>query len=408
MSKRTASEMEGTGTPARPPAAVSDRTVNDDLSICARLATGDLADATVETVTQDTLARLRELSPLAAALVSVKVVRNERRNFINIRLRREVLPTVFYERRASCTAFYALSDDLHPYAVLNLVAASGDLVDTVGALTDPICADILAVTDAFKRRFRIGGERYACVLGAEGKEFSSLKDALPLMRRCDAKLAFCIRMRVATAMYHERLPILRMFDTAQVRAFSGPDRAAACAGAAYMRNLTERGFARLKTNFLTSVFQHKGADTCFEFHLSDKFEPFAIVIALDPDGSGNLVRLSRAQVDELSAALDAFKAKFAAELGEEPLSFHYTSLAERLATDSFAEASGVATAHKAHSTVFHLKVRLPTAFYVASLPVLQALDMDRLLALDPVRYNFGRACVAWSDVRATLAGECDV
>ena len=159
----------------------------------------------------------------------------------------------------------------------------------------------------------------------------------------------------------------------------------------FVQHLVERrSTLQLKANFLTTVFAMRTADTVFEFHLSDKVEPYAIIIAFDPESDELLVQLSRQQLAGLREAIKAFMRRH--RLPE--ARFHYTGLEERQATDRFVSDQGIRREAKAHSTVFHLKMQVPHDFYVARFPMLGAMDLGRMMALDPVQYNYSRTTMS--------------
>ena len=113
----------------------------------------------------------------------------------------------------------------------------------------------------------------------------------------------------------------------------------------------------MKAEFATLLFHHFLHGVFYCFFLSDKLEPFVIITAVHPV-EGKLHRLTHAQVDDLQAALRAFKDRH----GVHDETYHYTSLAERDEAEVFSRAGGAAAkASKAHSAHFHLKMRIATA-----------------------------------------------
>ena len=110
----------------------------------------------------------------------------------------------------------------------------------------------------------------------------------------------------------------------------------------------------------------------YDVHLSDKFEPFAVVAAIHRE-RGKLMRLNPDQLADLELVLAEFRQKFGLR-GE---TYHYTSYEERMATDAFVAGGGASTASKAHSSDFHLKIRVSSAMYH------HAPDLALLLACCP-------------------------
>lgn len=65
--------------------------------------------------------------------------------------------------------------------------------------------------------------------------------------------------------------------------------------------------------------------------------------------------------------------------------------------------------NKAHSTDFHLKIRIGTRMYMDMLPVFTLLRLSVLREhIEPVQYNFTRETQAWDDTRATLMKEASL
>lgn len=326
----------------------------------AKLSGGDM-----EAMKREALAKLAAFHPLLPHVITVKIVVNQRRNFINIRVRRELLATKMHVARGSFHFFYVFSDCFEPYINVHIVdtAALGDVTST-RQLTEEACNALLSATEEFKKANNVHNEKYKCTLSGSPKEFSSLEEALALMRGKD--FPFTMQIRVATGMYCDNMPIMALFRADKgdlwgrarqlFEACARNDRDQLLEVDAFARNITERDRCALKSNFLTTVFVARKLDTCFEFHLSDKFEPYVIIIAFGPR-TQNLVQLTRLQTEALRQAIEEFVAQ---NQIAEPPRFHYTTWAERKETDEFA---GVKSETKAHSTVFHLKLRVSDEFY---------------------------------------------
>eukprot|EP01116_Phalansterium_solitarium_P005005 TRINITY_DN1625_c1_g2_i1.p2 TRINITY_DN1625_c1_g2~~TRINITY_DN1625_c1_g2_i1.p2 ORF type:complete len:279 (-),score=107.82 TRINITY_DN1625_c1_g2_i1:133-969(-) len=154
----------------------------------------------------------------------------------------------------------------------------------------------------------------------------------------------------------------------------------------------------VRKDYVTLCYQehHEGIYYCF--FLSDKIEPFVTITAVHPD-DGKLHRLTRSQVVALARTIDNFKAKFGIS-GE---SYHYTGLRERQETDEFVDSGGTQRGNKAHSSHFHLKLRVSTKMTPDRLPVYQLFDLGALReAVEPVRYNFSRTTLPWNEVYPLL------
>ena len=139
----------------------------------------------------------------------------------------------------------------------------------------------------------------------------------------------------------------------------------------------------------------------YEFHLSDKFEPYCIVIAIDRD-EGKLIVLSKNHIVDLEQALVTFKKKY----GIANESYHYTPWSERKATDDFVRGGGAAMKSKAHSTDFHLKMRIGSRMYRGKFAIFGSFDFERIKQrVEPVMYNCSRECMPWQEIKAVLIKE---
>ena len=131
----------------------------------------------------------------------------------------------------------------------------------------------------------------------------------------------------------------------------------------------------------------------YGFFASDKLEPYVIVSVIGP--RGRLPFLSCAQLDLLVVAIQEFKEAY----GISDESYHYTPAKERLETDLFVREGGADRHMKAHSSHFHLKMRIATGMYLDAVKVLGLVDFAYLRKeLEPVRYNYSRESVSFEVV----------
>lgn len=177
------------------------------------------------------------------------------------------------------------------------------------------------------------------------------------------------------------------------------------------------------------LFQFPGSDGVrYCFLLSDKLEPFIIIVAVSPQ-YGKLRRLQPHHIEDLHTAIVAFKDRYGVLnvghfevwkatlvyflflLAELPFffssrpkeSYHYTPLDDREEADSLAASGQLSYSSKAHSTHFHLKIRVATGMYKERFPVLQLVDFDKLReCTDHVKYNYRRETVSWAEVKAMM------
>ncbi|KAH3745752.1 hypothetical protein Pelo_12833 [Pelomyxa schiedti] len=133
----------------------------------------------------------------------------------------------------------------------------------------------------------------------------------------------------------------------------------------------------------------------FCYFISDKLEPYVILTVVDPQ-VGRLHRLTKAQVGHLAQSLEKFRVRF----GISNETYHYTPLRERQETDTFVRTGdkrGIPPpGTKAHSSHFHLKIRVATKMLEARMPIYSLLNIGALReAVEPVKYSFSRVSLDW-------------
>ncbi len=355
---------------------------------------------------------LGTVDPLLPHLCVVKVVRNERRCFINIRVKREYLRLIFHQRHGDVFYCFFPDDTLDPFVkIIALHKHEGELRPLSPAHDAPLQTSIAA----FKAFHQIVNESYCFQdpLSHQRILAPTLAETLGVARARPPH-QYNLSMRIATAMYRHKMPITLPLDLGAAQALIARARTCTTRGAAWqsMQGTTLRTLLQvnetpdrqppinveLRSNFMMCLFAVERQGVLYEIHLSDKFEPYAIACAIHP-AFGLLMRLTKQQVDDLTAVIGEFKHRFNIA-GE---SYHYTTLAERLKTDEHARQAGVPLQSKAHSTDFHLKIRVPTLLCRNTLAVMQLVDFPRMRTeLEPVAYQYSRETLTWEQVLPLL------
>jgi hypothetical protein len=158
----------------------------------------------------------------------------------------------------------------------------------------------------------------------------------------------------------------------------------------------------INKNYVPTLFAVEKSGCLFGFYASDKIEPYVIITALAPEG-GKIFKLTTAQLNHLIDAIAEFKRKF----GISNEMYHYTPVSERQETDRFVNTGGADLKSKAHSTHFHLKLRIASAMYADTTSVLKLINFNRIKSeLEPVRYNYNRESVDWATALAAMKVDC--
>ncbi len=79
---------------------------------------GPLSRDDQEELKAQTLDRLADIDPILRHIMDVKVVRNERRNFLNVRIKQDYATMLFQQRHHDVFHCFFLSDKLEPLVSL--------------------------------------------------------------------------------------------------------------------------------------------------------------------------------------------------------------------------------------------------------------------------------------------------
>eukprot|EP00211_Chloroparvula_japonica_P016445 CAMPEP_0119120052 /NCGR_PEP_ID=MMETSP1310-20130426/1272_1 /TAXON_ID=464262 /ORGANISM="Genus nov. species nov., Strain RCC2339" /LENGTH=215 /DNA_ID=CAMNT_0007109515 /DNA_START=103 /DNA_END=750 /DNA_ORIENTATION=+ len=136
----------------------------------------------------------------------------------------------------------------------------------------------------------------------------------------------------------------------------------------------------VKQDFQDMIYKQSDGDgnhCCF--FLSNKFEPFVIVIILN-DREGRLTYLNSQTVELLKEAILKFKAHF--QIQSE--GYYYTQTAER-----HREAKGFNASNRSHSHDFHLKIRIATQMLVDHMKIYDVINLpEHRNTVEIFRYQF--------------------
>ncbi len=75
-------------------------------------------------IKRETLKRLGDLDPILQHIMDVKLVRNERRNFINVRIKADYTTLLFQHSEHGVFNCFFLSDKLEPFVTITVVTHS--------------------------------------------------------------------------------------------------------------------------------------------------------------------------------------------------------------------------------------------------------------------------------------------
>lgn len=166
-------------------------------------------------IKEEALLRLSAVDPLFKHIMEIKIVMNPRRNFINVVIKKEYIPLIFFERHGDVFYCFFLSDKLEPFAIITaLHIHQGRLI----RLSEDQLDDLKVAVDNFKKKFGITMETYHYTSLAERETTEKdFKDGNVSRSNKSHSRHWHLKMRVATGMCQEKLPILKMLNLNNAR-----------------------------------------------------------------------------------------------------------------------------------------------------------------------------------------------
>ena len=190
------------------PAADSDACVGENVQLAERLrhTAQPLSPPQVQEIERCALVALGRLDPLLRHLVTVKLVRNERRNFINIRIHKCYVPLVHAQTAASGTRYlFCLSVHLEPFVNVFAVHPELGVRDSWGAIDS---TELQQACASFKARHGVHGETYRhCDSEPPADDLAAV---LRSAAAAPGPGAFSLAIRIATQMFTALAPTLRL------------------------------------------------------------------------------------------------------------------------------------------------------------------------------------------------------
>lgn len=184
--------------------------VTEDVKLIDSLSKGKIDRYLQEDIKREAIERLYSIEPILKHILEIKIVSNPRRNFINVILKKEYLPLIFYERLDDVYFCFFVSDKLEPYVIITaLHVEKGRLINLNRKLMDGLKNAIYN----FKRKFGISNEGYHYTSLKERNETESSvsKGDISFQNKSHSR-HWHLKMRIATGMYTQKLPILNLFD----------------------------------------------------------------------------------------------------------------------------------------------------------------------------------------------------
>jgi hypothetical protein len=187
--------------------------VGADVQLAERLrhTAEPLPASEVQAVEQAALHALAALDPLLRHLVTVKLVRNERRNFVNLRIHKEYVPLVHSQTaHPSGTRYlFCLSLFIEPFVTVFAVHPSAGRCNTWGGIDG---AELSQAVASFKARHGVRGEsyRYSDTQPPAGTLDAAVRGSRGRPGREKGGAPFRLEIRVATQMFTGLVPTLRL------------------------------------------------------------------------------------------------------------------------------------------------------------------------------------------------------
>ena len=156
-----------------------------------------------------------------------------------------------------------------------------------------------------------------------------------------------------------------------------------------------------RRNFINMIVKQEYQDMVFLksahgmhccFFMSNKFEPFVIVILLSEQLGRRMVYLDKAAMGLLEGAVAEFKERY--QIQNE--GYYYTQTNVR-----HAEAQGFNSQNRSHGHDFHMKIRISSHMLIDKMPIYKVVNLNRIRSeLEVLRYQFeNRQLDDWNTVK---------
>lgn len=161
-------------------------------------------------IEEDAKIALSLIDPLLYHTMAIKVVKNPRRNFINVRVKDDYVGLLFHKQIEGIFYCFFISDKLEPFIIITAVHPE---IGKLPTLTNGQVTHLREAIIAFKDKYGIAQETYHYTGLGERKatdEFSRAGHCSGRNRSHSSH--FHVKMRIATEMYKQRFPVLNLFD----------------------------------------------------------------------------------------------------------------------------------------------------------------------------------------------------
>jgi hypothetical protein len=188
-----------------------------NLQLIPKYRTGRIHPAVQEEINDDALRQLDQVDPILRHILEIKVVCNPRRNFINLSIRKDYLTLIYQEKvkNNEVTFCFFLSDKLEPFVIITaLEPKQGKLKQ----LRKNHLIELGAIIANFKNKYGIAKESYHYTPLHERNETDDhTRNGIIRSKNKSHSSHWHLKMRVATAMMKEKLPIFQLFDIETVK-----------------------------------------------------------------------------------------------------------------------------------------------------------------------------------------------
>jgi len=183
------------------------RFITPDIQLLPEYTTTELSSVLQNDIISEIRNRLGEMKPLLKHIMEVKIVCNERRNFVNLRISSPYVPLIHIEDLEGSCLYFAISDKIEPYVII--AALDLDRGVRLTQLTSSQLQLLPSRIETFKKKFGISNETYHYTTLQERQNTVSF--GARRENRAHSS-SWHLKMRVATAMYREEMPISKILD----------------------------------------------------------------------------------------------------------------------------------------------------------------------------------------------------
>ena len=184
--------------------------VNDNLELIPSCKTGKLNNSVRKIIKNQALEKLGKRDPFLRHIMDIKVVCNERRNFVNVIVRREYTTLCHKDTLGKLQFCYMYSDKLEPYVIVVVLHPQYGRLKQLSTLQ---IDDLEKSLSSFRHKFGLQDEKYHYTCLSERKNTDKFVGGSGCNSSSKAHSShFHLKILIPSAMYNRNFQVCELFN----------------------------------------------------------------------------------------------------------------------------------------------------------------------------------------------------